>query len=156
MIKIRKATTDDIKNISDLISGIMSAEFSEAAHLYSYRDLEDFGKHYSGERDIFLVAEKDGKLVGTVAIKEDCQDTALLRRIFIHPDFRNKGYGFKLLNSAIDFCFERNYKNVCFRGTNRMERALQLCMKNGFRKRDETDCGSFNLVVLTRDLKREG
>ena len=98
------------------------------------------------------MAEKDGKIIGTVAIKEDGPHSALLRRIFLRKEYRGKGYGATLLNKAVEFCFEHNYTNIVFRGSNKMQNALQLCLKNGFQPKDMLDLGDLKLSILVRDL----
>ena len=101
----------------------------------------------------FLVAEKDGVIVGTVAIKEDGRDVALLRRVFVHPDHRGKGYGTTLLNKALAFCFDHQYKTVTFRGTDKMRSAVQLCLKNGFREDDVSEFDDIKLLILSKTLE---
>ncbi|MFO7870710.1 MAG: GNAT family N-acetyltransferase [Kiritimatiellia bacterium] len=151
-MEIRKIEPDDIAQVRELIDSIMDSEFSREKGVYNYPDMDDPVDHYGGQRDVFLVAEKDGRIVGTVAIKEDGAESALLRRIFVHGDYRGKGYGERLLASAMEFCFERKYKNVSFRGTDRMQTALKLCLKNGFEQQNVAEVDDFNLVVLTRRL----
>ena len=152
MINVRRIQSTDTEHVKSLISGIMDKEFAKVRHAYQYHDLDDPCGHYAGPRQIFLVAEKDGKLVGTAAIKEENADTALLRRIFVHKDYRGKGFGEKLLSKAVEFCFENNYKTVKFRGTDKMQEALQLCVRNGFEKEDVKQDGDFNIVVLSKRL----
>ncbi|MDP2989182.1 MAG: GNAT family N-acetyltransferase, partial [Kiritimatiellota bacterium] len=86
-------------------------------------------------------------------IKEDAPDTALLRRIFLNKEFRGQGYGEKLLQKALAFCFEQQYQNVTFRGTATMQAALQLCLKEGFKQTDMAEMNAFKMHVLTKRLK---
>lgn len=152
MANIRKIKPEESESVKNLIDCIMNGEYPAESSLYEYQDLDDLPAHYGGDREIFLVAEKDGKIVGTVAIKEDGPDAALLRRVFVHPDYRGKGYGAKLIGRAMEFCFEHKYKNVTFRGTDRMQNAVNLCLRNGFSKNDISELGNFQLIVLSKDL----
>jgi N-acetylglutamate synthase-like GNAT family acetyltransferase len=152
MINVRRIQTTDTEHVKSLISGIMDKEFAKVRHAYQYHDLEDPCAHYAGPRQIFLVAEKDGKIIGTAAIKEENADTALLRRIFVHKDYRGKGFGDVLLGKAMEFCFEHNYKTVKFRATDKMQESLQFCIRNGFEKENETKDGDFNIVVFSKRL----
>ena len=152
-MKIRPIQPDDAKDVKSLISNIMIDEFSNEIIAYTYDDLDNLAEHYGGKREIFLIAEKNGKIIGTVAIKEDGDRMALLRRIFVHKDYRGKGYGAKLLAKVMEFCFEHNYKTVTFRGTDKMQTALQLCLKNGFKKSNISELGDFQLVELCKSLK---
>jgi N-acetylglutamate synthase-like GNAT family acetyltransferase len=68
MVQIRKITSHDTPQVKALIHDILQAEFSAERRAYDAGDLEDPVRYYGGEKDIFLVAEKDGKVIGTVAI----------------------------------------------------------------------------------------
>ncbi len=152
-VQIRKVCAADAPQVQSLINSIMDTEFASARNKYACFDLDDPVRYYSGKKDIFLVAEKDGKIIGTVAIKEDAPDTALLRRVFVHRDFRGQGYGEKLLKKAMEFCFDHDYHTVNFRGTDKMQGALKLCMKQGFQEQDVAVAGDFKMFVLTKTLK---
>jgi len=153
MIQIRKICPHDTPRVKQLIHGIMDKEFASAHQAYGGPDLDDPARYYGGPKDVFLVAEKDGAIVGTVAIKEDAPHTALLRRIFLNKAFRGKGYGVQLLQKALVFCSEHHYQNVTFRGTDTMQAAIQLCLKEGFKEKDVVEMNELKMHVLTRQLK---
>jgi GNAT superfamily N-acetyltransferase len=152
MVEIRKIKAEDAEQVKSLIAGIMGTEFAKDEPAFDLRDLENLPSSYGGKRDLFLVAEKEGKIVGTTAVKEDDADVALLRRIFVEKECRGKGYGTRLLNKALAFCFDHRYKTVNFRGTSRMQTALALCLKNGFEQADISELGDTQLVLLTKDI----
>lgn len=152
MITIRKVRPEDGDAVRKLINGIMDEEFAEVRSQYAYQDLDDPTTRYGGPRDTFFVAEKDGLIIGTVAIKEDSDDTALLRRVFVRKEDRGHGYGEQLLSKAVEFCFENKYKNIIFRGTAKMQRALKLCLRNGFEQADVADLADRQLIKLSRNL----
>lgn len=153
MVLIRKICSRDAPQVKELISGILEKEFKAERKAYAGPDLDDPVQYYGGRKDIFLVAEKDGAIIGTIAIKEDGADTALLRRVFLSKDFRGKGYGAKLMQKALDFCFEQHYQNVTFRCTAAMQSALQLCLKQGFKETDVSVMDDFKMHVLSKRLK---
>jgi len=152
MLIVRKIEKKDEEEVKNLIESIMHNEFMNDAKHYATADLDNITSYYSGERDNFFVAEIDGKIIGTGAIKEDDADTALLRRFFVHPYYRNKGYGLILMETLIDFCKKNGYKKLVFRGTSRMERALALCKKKGFKEVDTLDLGDVTLYVYSLNL----
>ncbi len=155
MIKIRKIEKTDTEEVKGLIKSIMQGEFSVENNAYAYGDLDDLVEHYSGDRDVFLVAEQDGKIVGTVAVKEGDDGSALLRRVLVHKDYRGKGYGDELIAEAMKFCLDHGYKTVCFRGTGRMRSALQLCLKHGFEEEDRFEADDMDMVLLSKQLDGE-
>lgn len=155
MVQIRKICPEDAEQVKSLIQHILNTEFAIESKAYECHDIEDPVRYYNGKRDIFLVAEKNGKIVGTVAIKADSQNTALLRRIFVSKEFRGKGYGDKLLQKAMEFCFDHNYQTVTFRGTDTMNNALRLCLKQGFEEEDIAISDEFKMCVLTKKLREK-
>lgn len=144
-IKIRKIKKSEELQAKKLILSILKNEFYKEAKAYPQNDLENIRKSYGDEREIFLVAEKDKKIIGTSAIKEDDITTALLRRVFVHPDFRHKGYGLKLVDKAISFSKKQNYKKIIFNGTSKMTGALNLCKKKGFDEEATINMG--NIII---------
>jgi N-acetylglutamate synthase-like GNAT family acetyltransferase len=149
---IRKVTKEDTPKVIKLITAILQQEFGKEAKAYPQLDLYTIEHAYGGERDAFFVAEKDGQIVGTAAIKEDDKNTALLRRVFVDPKHRRKGYGRNLVNKAVDFCKKHGYRNIFFRGTNRMETALQLCMNMGFTEKERIDVEDFQIITCNLNL----
>ncbi len=156
MVAIRKIAARDAGPVRDLIQGILEKEFAVERCAYAGQDLEDPVRYYGGGKDIFLVAEQDGAIVGTVAIKEESPDTALLRRIFLDSKFRGRGLGAQLLRKAMEFCFDQRYQNVVFRGTQKMQAAVRLCLKEGFRETEVAALGDVKMYVLTKALAPGG
>jgi len=153
MVQIRKIVSTDAESVKALVLDIMQKEFSVESKGYAFHDLDDPVHYYSGKKDIFLVAEQNGSIIGTVAIKEDSPDTALLRRVFVRRALRGKGYGERLVRKAVEFCFKHHYQTIVFRGTDRMQQALKLCLKQGFTENDIVATDVFKMFVLTKDLK---
>ncbi len=152
MVSIRKIAQHDTEPVRNLVEEIMQTEFAEESKEYALHDLDDPVRYYGGNNDIFLVAEKDGDIIGTVAIKEDSPKTALLRRVFVRKDFRGKGYGEKLVSKAVEFCFAHDYHTVIFRGMDKMQQALKLCLKQGFEEDDVLVTDEFKVFILTKKL----
>jgi len=148
MHRLRIFTKDDAKGVKGLILAILTKEYPFDKNAYSDSDLERISEVYGGEKDSFMVIEDNGEIVGTVGIKEDSKDTALLRRLFVDIKHRRKGYGTQLLESAIDFCREKGYKHVYFRCTDRMSDAIKLCIKKGFKEIEALEVSGFKIHNL--------
>ena len=72
-MQIRTFENKDGDNVKDLIISILSNEYPFDKKVYENSDLSDIGQVYGGKRDAFFVVEFDGKIVGTVGIKEDSE-----------------------------------------------------------------------------------
>jgi putative acetyltransferase len=145
---LRVFTQDDAKGVKELILTILQNEYPFDRSAYSDSDLDRVSEVYGGARESFFVIEEKGRIVGTAGIKEDSKDDALLRRLFVDPGHRNRGYGSELAKKAIAFCRAKGYKRIFFRCTDRMSDAMKLCMKNGFNETEKLPVSGFNIHKL--------
>ncbi|MDD5747389.1 MAG: GNAT family N-acetyltransferase [Candidatus Omnitrophica bacterium] len=152
-IKIRKFRIQDQAQVYKLIMTVLQNEFSLAKETYSDFDLNNITKSYGGKRDLFLVAAIGNTVIGTIAVKEDDNNTALLRRIFVSREFRGIGLGKKLIIKAIEFCEKKHYRVINFCSTDKMATANILCRKNGFQRRACMSLGPVKLLKFTRRLR---
>ncbi len=149
---LRPFDKKDSKGAKELILSILTKEYPFDKSAYSDSDLDRIDEVYSGTKDSFFVIEEGGSVVGTVGIKEESGDSALLRRLFVDAGHRHKGYGTQLLNKALEFCRAGGYKDVIFRCTDRMVDAMNLCKKSGFVEVEELDVGGFKIHKLVLAL----
>lgn len=152
MHTLRRFNKDDAKGVKELILSILTKEYPFDKSAYSDSDLDKIQEVYGGTKDSFMVIEEGGAVVGTVGVKEDSKESALLRRLFVDIKHRNKGYGKELITSAINFCKEKAYKRIYFRCTDRMEAAMNLCLKNGFKEVEALDISGFKIHNLELKL----
>jgi GNAT superfamily N-acetyltransferase len=149
---IRPFTEKDSGGVKDLILAILTKEYPFDKSAYSSTDLDKVAEVYGGKNDSFFVSEEADSIVGTVGVKEDTSQTALLRRLFVSAEHRRKGIGSKLLDTALDFCRSRGYKKIIFRCTDRMSDAMRLCLKRGFKETEAIDMGGFKIHMLVLAL----
>jgi len=152
---IRPFDPKDGPAIRDLILTILDQEFSVEKKAYPPTDLDAIEHHYRGPRDIFLVAEEDRRIVGTLAVKEDDTGTALLRRLFVDAAYRGKRIGSQLVDRAIAFCRERGYKRISFRATTGMTKALALMRRKGFEEKEKLAFGEIEMIHFNLPLSSE-
>ena len=151
---LRLFKKDDAENVKKLILGILAGEYPFDKSAYSDSDLEKIGQTYGGKKDAFFVIDEASQVAGTVGIKMETDDTALLRRLFVDVKRRRHGYGSDLIDKAIDFCKEKGYTKICFRCTDRMSDAMKLCVRKGFKETDTLSVSGFNIHKLELDLKQ--
>ncbi|MDP2928970.1 MAG: GNAT family N-acetyltransferase [Candidatus Omnitrophota bacterium] len=149
MHTLRVFSKADAGGVRDLILSILTKEYPFDKSAYSDSDLTKIDEVYGGERDSFFVIEDEKSgIVGTVGIKEDSKTGALLRRLFVDLKHRRLGYGTELLNRAIEFCKDKDYKSVSFRCTDRMKDAMNLCMSRDFKEIEALDVAGFKIHNL--------
>ena len=99
---------------------------------------EDFG---SGRADNCLVAEKDGRVIGTVwtRIMNDyghVDDETPSFAISLIPEYRGKGIGTELLNDMLSLLKEQGYEQASL-AVQKANYAVRMYEKAGFRIADE-------------------
>ena len=149
---LRPFKKQDAEGVKRLILEILTNEYPFDKSAYSDSDLDRIAETYGGDRDSFFVIEEDDYIAGTVGVKKDSETDALLRRLFVDPAHRRRGYGTQLLEKAIEFCKEKNYKRVFFRCTDRMADAMKLCKKKGFVEKEKLEVAGFNIHKLELDI----
>ena len=152
-MQVRKFESKDGKNVKTLILSILTKEYPFDKSVYEDSDISGIKGAYGGKRDDFLVLEADGKILGTIGIKEESSDTALIRRLFVDPSCRRKGYGALLMDKAIRHCKKNNFKNIVFRTTGRMVQAINLVKKMKFKEIEKLDLGGFQIYKFILVLK---
>jgi ribosomal protein S18 acetylase RimI-like enzyme len=90
-----------------------------------------------GDRQRLWIAEREGRLVGCVAIVAASPRTAQLRWFLVDPDVRGVGLGRLLLLEAIAFCEEHGYAEVILWTESALEAAAHLYRSAGFQKVEE-------------------
>ena len=148
-VTIRQTTSADGPTVRALITHILSAEFPKDQAAYPAADLDRIDVSYGGPRDAFLVAEMDGRIVGTCAVKQEGQTTALLRRLFVHQECRGRGIGGQLVEAAIAHCRAQGYRQMRIRTSDRMDTAIAVCLKKGFREDEQIHLGNVRLIRFT-------
>lgn len=152
MVAIRPVTEKEDSQVKELIAAILEKEFSAEEKAFFGSDIECVSRNYSGNGEVFFVATDQSKIVGTVGIKREDGRNALLRRIFVSPDYRGRKIGSGLIEKAVDFCRKEGYEEIIFKTTSRMKEAIKLCEANGFTKKMRIELGPLELLKFTIHL----
>ena len=96
-------------------------------------DLYHIQEIYSG-RGRFWVAIEEGRVIGTVAVKDMGNGRAKLKRMFVLDEHQGTGVGQALLDHALTFTRENGYKEVILNTHKLMKRAHRFYEKNGFER----------------------
>lgn len=108
---------------------------------------------FNGDRKCYLIAEKDGKIMGGAGItpmEGESDSVCELIRMFIRPEARNTGLSQVLIDHALKRASQFGYRICYLETTERMKAAQNLYLKNGFsyvgKRRGNT--GHFACTVL--------
>jgi GNAT superfamily N-acetyltransferase len=88
-------------------------------------------------RERLWIAERDGRIVGCVAIVAAAERTAQLRWFLVDPSARGAGLGKRLLHEAIAFARDCGYEGVILWTVSALTAAAHVYRAVGFRKVEE-------------------
>ena len=114
----------------------------ESKHADGFRSLvadtlREFGfeedPHYDGDLDdpataygALWIAEDDGEVVGSVALRDVGNGEVELKRMYLRPEQRGRGLGKQLLALALDWAREHSISVIRLDTSERMETAQRL------------------------------
>ena len=105
-------------------------------------DDEDLGRIpevYSGKGK-FWVAIIGDRVIGTVGIKDEGNNVAKLKRMFVRPEYHGKGVGEALLAHAEAYAKKQGFTKLLLNTHTKMHRAHHFYEKHGFVHIEEFHC----------------
>lgn len=102
MINVRPARTSDVKSIRELVDSYAApGQMLSKETVTLYESVQEF-----------IVAEKDGVIVGCGALHVLWEDLAEVRTVAVSKDFHKQGIGHLILNKIIDRAREIGVQRV--------------------------------------------
>jgi GNAT superfamily N-acetyltransferase len=121
------------------LHGVVYAQergFDSSFEAYVAGPLSDFVRS-GNERQRLWIAERDGGIVGCIAIVAAAPRTAQLRWFLVDPSARGAGLGKRLLAEAVAFCRGCGYAEVMLWTESALTAAAHLYRATGFQKTEE-------------------
>jgi putative acetyltransferase len=95
-------------------------------------ELSDLSKMYSPPQGGIILASDHESVIGCVAIRRINESEGELKRMYVSPEYQNKGFGKILLQKALMLARECNYEKVKLDTLNYMSAAIYLYQQAGF------------------------
>lgn len=134
-IKIRPYCEQDITYVIDRQLSLYESERQFTTEIwknYLTQGVLSLVDKFNPAKDCMLILECNGSPSGCIAITHTEDNIAQLRYFFLEPELRGLGTGTTLLNTALDFCREKNYSHVFLWTVSAQESARLLYKKAGF------------------------
>ncbi len=97
------------------------------------KSVDDFIKRSDHVNENIWILEIDEEAKGSIGITKVNENVAQLRLFLVDPSLRGAGLGGQLVQKAIDFCREKNYKTIILWTNSELKAARHLYKKFGFR-----------------------
>jgi GNAT superfamily N-acetyltransferase len=131
-VVLRPVRPEDRPAVRALVEQVLG-EFGFRAQVGGVeRDLAEIAQRYGGARAGFWVADEDGVIVGTVAVRPKDDGRCELKRLYLRPDRRGSGLGQRLYAHAEAFARAAGYERIWLDSSRRFAQAHRLYERNGF------------------------
>ncbi len=113
-----------------------------------YKDIEN---NFKG----FWCMFHNEKIIGAVAVHQLSEKNCELKSLYLFEKYHGRGYGRKLLDTAIDFAKNYGYEKMYLDSLSTSTRAVALYRKNGFVDTEKYNDSVRSDVFMVLDLKVE-
>jgi len=120
--------------------GVLYAQeygFDETFDLYVGKPLIAFAENFDPTKENLWMVERDGQIVGSMAIVNAGNGLAQLRWLLVEPDTRGLGIGQSLVDKGVAFCRAKKYDSIFLWTIDYLAAAKKIYMNAGFRKTDQ-------------------
>ncbi|HTH73863.1 MAG TPA: bifunctional helix-turn-helix transcriptional regulator/GNAT family N-acetyltransferase [Trinickia sp.] len=107
-----------------------------------------FIREFDPKRERCWIAEKDGKVVGSVFIVRQDESTAKLRLLYVEPSARGLGIGRRLVDECLRFAKSVGYKRIVLWTNSVLADARKIYEKAGFELMEEAPHHSFGKDLM--------
>ena len=114
VIRIRSFMQSDIEYVISRHKTLYYAERHLSGTFSAYVDkiVYSFVHQFNPQTDCLNILECNGAPAGSIAIAKADDETAQLRFFMLEPDMRQRGFGNRLMDMALQFCRDKGYKKV--------------------------------------------
>jgi ribosomal protein S18 acetylase RimI-like enzyme len=117
-------------------------EFGTLFEVYVSETLSTFYKELNPKKERMWIAEHQGKIIGTIALK-NTDDEAQLRYFLLDPAYRGIGLGKKMMDLYMEFTSKCGYKSSFLLTEKNLEAASNIYQRYGYKhvSTQETEMG---------------
>lgn len=145
-ISITPYTSFDQKGVKEIVLNGL-AEFGFTYNLQYDSDLDNPGI-YIKDGGMFYVLKIGNQIIGTVAIKNNGNHLAELKRLYVEKNYQGKGYGSQLFDKAVVFCKEHGFTKLEFETNKLFTKAHLLYKKRDCRMTREDERSYFMEKII--------
>lgn len=128
-------------SVGRLIVDIQREEFGVNITYEEQPDLKNIPEFYQRGNSHFWVALDQGMVIGTIALLDAGNHICLLRKMFVHKDYRgaDKGVGQALFDTLLRWCESHDIEQIYLGTIDKFKAAQRFYEKNGFHAVEENE-----------------
>ncbi|KQV80600.1 MarR family transcriptional regulator [Massilia sp. Root351] len=115
----------------------------------------NFIRDFDAASERCWIAEKDGKVVGSVFVVRQDATTAKLRMLYVDPSARGRGIGGRLVDECLRFARQAGYKTMVLWTNSVLTGARRIYDKAGFQLIEEAPQRNFGKDLISQVFARE-
>jgi len=139
--EIKTSTVAETEQIIDLILTIQQQEFNIPITVEDQPDLKVIEEFYKVPGGEFWVAKHQDQVIGSIALINVGDGIGVIRKMFVHKDFRGKERGIaqQLLDILIAYAREKGIKAIYLGTILLLQAAIRFYERNGFMPIEKTN-----------------
>ena len=151
---INANTSNHLEEVRYLFQGY----YDELLHIDTDRteftsELANLAQIYSIEGNALLIAEHDDTCIACVALVKVNKQLCEMKRLYVLPNYRGKGFGRMLIEAVIQLAKEKNYRTIRLDTLSDLIPANTLYAKLGFKQTEAyLDISDIELTFWKLDL----
>ncbi|EGC37167.1 hypothetical protein DICPUDRAFT_150274 [Dictyostelium purpureum] len=116
--------------------------------------VSDYLTNFDARYEKCWIAEKDGKVVGSIFVVKHDENTAKLRLLYVDSSARGLGIASKLVDECIKFAQKVGYKKMILWTNSILVDAARIYKKFGFQLESEEKHSTFGPELVGQTLSR--
>jgi putative acetyltransferase len=151
-IKIRSFRACDLPACRKLYSeGLIGGKIAENDTGLDIDDIESAYMRMPGNH-LFVADVDGGEIVGMIGVQHHEEGVGEIRRLRVSEQYRRRGIGSKLVETALKFCADQHYLKITLDTFMEREPAIKLFEKFRFRHNRTRNVGGKDLMYFYLDL----
>jgi GNAT superfamily N-acetyltransferase len=146
--------TDDLVELTEIIHTAYARRGAEDLRFWAtHQTVEDTKARFESGQG--LIAEVDGRMVGTITARPPDPDTWSLCQFAVLPQFQGAGVGRRLHDAAVDYVRTQGGRVVAFDTAAPAKKLIKMYLRWGYQQVGEVDWRPFTnylSVVLMRPV----
>ncbi len=137
--RLRPATNTDCEQVRDLVFGVLTEYGLKPDPDGIDADLRDIEQSYFSRGGEFCVLEgAEGRIIATCALYPAEEATCELRKRYMRPEHRGKGYGKQLLEEMLSQARRMGFRTMTVETVTVLKEAIALYKSYGFEPYEST------------------